>query len=127
MRLKDNMGLIQAVTTLSGGVPGSVNALVAVVKDCINIDPTNSTGAVGYLSLLDHFGIYDQNIFKLFYICKEDTVKFMALIRSLQIGLVDEQELKNLIQTYQSSNLDFKNLISEVRKRIGNFASGYKI
>ena len=126
MRITGDMGLVQIVTTISGGFPGSVNALVSIIKGFEGIDPNNSAGPFGYMLVLDQFEIFDQNIYKFYNICEEDEVKFLAGIRGLQLGILSIDNLNILFNDYQNVSLDFPILIKEIRNKIGTFAPSYE-
>jgi hypothetical protein len=119
--MSEEMTFEAMIHALTNGVPGSVNALVSVVKDYRQIDPSSGMGFVGYFITLDMFMIHDQDIFKVYSSCCEDAAKFLAVIRGLQLGFISESQVKTVIGHYEVTSFDFVELVKQIRVKLPDF------
>jgi len=121
MRITESMTFEALILSLTSGVPGSVKALISIVKNYREVDPGAEMGFIGYFMTLDLFQIHDQDIYKLYYICEEKPSQFLAVIRALQLGITSESQIKMLLTNFTAVSLDFNELTREVRNKIPDF------
>lgn len=121
MRMSEEMTFEAMIHALTKGVPGSVDALVSVVKNYRQVDPGSEMGFVGYFMTLDMFMIYDQDIFKLYWSCNHNVAKFIAVIRSLQLGILYKSQVKTVIGHYEVTSFDFVELVKQIRVKLPDF------
>ena len=128
--LEDNA--LTAIMKLSGGNPGAMNVAMSLFRDGGDIDPDDVFGGLGQLLSLDSHGIYESEIWMLFKdVCDEDLTKVVLLLRSCQLGLLSERDLKRAIsggdRGYGNPELlpkTFPEYLTEVRKICTQFAPG---
>lgn len=128
--LEDNA--IAAIMKLSGGNPGALNVVMSLYQEGSAIDPDDVFGGLGQLLSLDTLGIYESDIWMLFKdVCDEDLTKVVLLLRSCQLGLLSECDLKRAIaggdRGYGNPELlpkTFPEYLTEVRKICTQFAPG---
>lgn len=121
MRMSEEMTFEAMIHALTKGVPGSVDALVSVVKNYRQVDPGSEMGFVGYFMTLDMFMIYDQDIFKLYWSCNHNVAKFIAVIRSLQLGILHKSQVKTVIGHYEVTSFDFVELVKQIQVKLPDF------
>lgn len=114
-----------ATVKLSDGNPGAAIALVDIQKQGGAIDPDGAIGGIGFLLLLDSFGIYGSDIYVLHSdICGKDVVKTCAVLRACQLGLLSRGVLKEAASRQDGSGktlIDVDGLYQQVKKRLPRF------
>lgn len=112
---------ITATTKLSEGNPGAVTVCIKLLKEGGEIDPDNLLGGLGCLLSLDSHAIYGASIWMLYKdVCGEDTVKVVALLRAVQLGILEEDKLIYAIGNY-GEGIDVDNLYTLVKERLPTF------
>jgi hypothetical protein len=77
---------------------------------------------LGCLLLLDSFAIYGANIWLLFKdVCGQNIVHMIAVLRAVQLGLVDERAVHEAIDG--TSTLSIDEVLSAVREVLPDFAA----
>jgi hypothetical protein len=77
---------------------------------------------LGCLLLLDSFAIYGANIWLLFKdVCGQNIVHMIAVLRAVQLGLVDERTVHEAIDG--TSTLSIDEVLSAVREVLPDFAA----
>ena len=125
-RIKLNDNLIDVVMKMSDGNPGAINVLMQLMQpDIAIIDPENLLGSMGVILMLDSIGIYGTDIYVLMNdICENNMVKFVTVIKSVQLGLLNENVVKDAAsrQDYSGKDMiDIDKLHQEVKKQIPTF------
>lgn len=94
------------------------------IKNGKNIDPDGLGEWSGLLSL-DARGIYGTDIYVLWSdICQKNTSKMLALLRSVQLGFLNESVLKEAAHRQDRSGatlLDISTLCDKVKEALPNF------
>jgi hypothetical protein len=86
-----NISVLDAIFLLSEENPGAIRVLVQMSGAAETVDPDNFAGPFGPMLNLDSQGIYGSNIWLLFKdICGECIPKTLAVLRGVQLGIVDE-------------------------------------
>ena len=121
-----SMSAIDIMMTLGGGNPGALSVLAGLLKQTTSIDPDSALGEFGALLLLDTFGVYESDIWVLFKdVCDQDIVTMVAMLRSVQLGITSEQDMKDLMAN--STRIDGDELIAKVQMELPNFGVQVKI
>lgn len=106
---------------ISEGNPGAVTVCLQLLKHGAKIDPDAMFGGLGCLLSLDSYAIYGASIWMLYKdVCKEDIVKTIAVLRAVQLGLLEEDKLIYAIENY-GKGIDVDNLYDLVKERLPNF------
>jgi hypothetical protein len=117
--LKDN-GLT-ACTKLSKGNPGAVTTIVLLLKHAGDIDKDSALSGMGSLLQLDQLGIYGSRIWMLYSdVCKRSLPKMVALLRAVQLGILDSATLQHGIDNY-GKGLDVDGVLVMVKSRLKGF------
>lgn len=91
-RLDFEMTTAEMLTTFSEGNPGAITVLIHLLKNNAAIDPDSMLGHIGAITMLDVLGIYGSQIWLLYKdICHQDLSKMIAVLRAVQLGIVDGQ------------------------------------
>lgn len=115
--------LFTAISKLSEGNPGSITAMAQMMKEVPDTDPEDAFGVLGFLLSLDSFGIYGSRIWCLFKdVCGCNARHALACLRSVQMGILPESELKRAIDG--QSKLDLEVLIPKLVKELPSFKPG---
>ena len=123
-RLSKDGTLEDTITKLSEGNPGALHVCLESCTLSTTIDPDNLLGCHAPLETLDTFGIYGSRIWILYkYICGEDLVKFLAVLRGLQLGIVDAVKLRTLLDAEEHivHNIDVNDILKKVQQRLPRF------
>ena len=122
-RIKLTDTTMGVVIKMSEGNPGAMNVLMEMLNSKIDID--NAFGGLGSILSLDSYGIYGTDIYILFNdICESDLAKTIAVLRSVQLGFLNQCTLKDACSRQDRSG---KNLISveelyiKVKEKLPNF------
>jgi len=121
-RLKDiNMSMIQVIQTMAGGNPGAIITITKIIKEAGQIDPDDVFGGFGTVLSMDTFGIHDHKIWTLYkYVCNENIIKTIGMIRACQLGLISEKILHHAIDN-RSEGLDVEETMIKVKEILPNF------
>lgn len=112
--------MIDALYKVSEGNPGALNVLVQTVKTSAVIDPDDAFGDIGPLLSLDSYGIYGSNIWILYKDCCHENIEgFLAVIRSIQMGLLDIEDVWNSIKN--SIPIDTDVVMKNLQKKLPRF------
>lgn len=128
-RLTLGMSGMDAMILMSDGNPGAIIALSEIMQANPRVDPDSSLGGWSGMLFLDTLDIYGSDIWLLFKdICGQDPVKVLALLRAVQMGLMDRNELKNGIESARRgpSTLTAERVeeaLAMVKKKLPRFAS----
>jgi len=119
IELKNTM--FEAVANMSGGNPGALTVCMDILDQGSQIDPDSAMGGFGALLSLDTHEIYEHRIW-MFYkdVCGENLSKMLAVLRSCQLGFVNNGDLNNAIDNY-GHGIDIDDLIEQVRERLPEF------
>lgn len=94
-RINFTTTVMEAVIGLSEGNPGAATVLGGLMKDIKKIDPVNKLGYLAYFMKMDELDIVGSNIWILYKdCCGENLTNFCSVFRALQLGIVDECEVK---------------------------------
>lgn len=124
-RINGSDSTMTAVTKMTNGNFGAIDALMNIIKDAPKIDPDNALGGIGIMLTLDTYGIYGTDIYVLYSdICGKNVTKMIACIRACQMGLFDSNILKDACsrQDYSGRKLiPVDELILKVKEKLSNF------
>lgn len=122
-RLTGNDNMVTMLTKMTDGNPGSMNALMQLMSSATEakkIDPENALGVFGYILTLDSSNVYGANIYLLFNdICRKQLVKFLAVIRGLQLGIVSRELIQDIESNKNKINVD--DIYTKVREQLPSF------
>jgi hypothetical protein len=117
--LKDNG--YTACVKLSQGNPGAVTTIVLLLKHAGDIDKDSALGGIGSLFELDQLGIYGSRIWMLYSdVCKRSLPKMVALLRAVQLGILDSTTLQHGIDNY-GKGLDVDGVLKMVKSKLKGF------
>jgi len=126
-RLDENGTLEDTLTKLSEGNPGALHVCLNSYRFSPIIDPDNALGCNAPLHILDTFGIYGSRIWILYKdVCGEDIVKFIAVLRGMQLGIVDAVKLSDVLNSedrlsLSENNIDVDYILMKVEGRFPYF------
>lgn len=113
---------MSAVLKLSENIPGAIKVCAEILNNGKEIDPDGALGGVGILLMFDTFGIYGSRIWMLYKdVCKQDLVKTIAMLRAVQLGILNEEKLQCAISNY-GKGIDIDDLHKKVRQRLPRFS-----
>lgn len=119
IQLEDDM--TATLIKMAEGNPGAATVLMGIIKDCEKIDPDSAFGGLGVILSLDTYGIYGPRIWMLYKdVCEQDLIKTLAVLRGVQLGLLDEAILSNAIDN-RGAGLDVNDILDLVRKELPEF------
>jgi hypothetical protein len=107
---------ISATNKISEMNPGAMKVCISLLENAEEVDPDNALGGIGCLLSLDAHGIYGASIWMLYKdVCGEDIVKTIAVLRSVQLGLLEESKLIHAIENRGDGIIvdDLYNLVKE--------------
>lgn len=112
-----------ALIKMADGNPGAINALIQLYQ--CDADKDSAFGGFGSILSLDTHGIYGTDVYVLWSdICGRDTVKMVAVLRSVQLGLFSESILKDACSRQDRSGKDMvpvDDLYRQVKEQLPNF------
>ena len=112
---------MSATLKLTDGNPGATNVCINMLNNAERIDPDAAFGGMGCLLSLDTHGIYGSSIWMLYKdVCGEDIVKTLALLRSVQLGLLEESKLIHAIEN-RGDGIIVDDVYKLVKERLPNF------
>lgn len=110
------MTVLEMITALMEGNPGALSVLIQCLEKAKQIDPTHAFQELGPFIVLDSYGIYGPNIWVLYKdICEQNLVRFIAVLRCCQLGLVDRNQIFSLTPP------QILELVKEVKARLPEF------
>ena len=115
---------------LSDGNPGAITVLLRLIKVAEQIDPDAAMGPYAPLLNLDSFGIYGSRIWVLYkYVCGEDILKTLAMLRALQLGHLHHEKLEAVFNHIDGDRtpaepIDVEVMLKKVKESLPNFAIG---
>lgn len=124
IQLSDNT--MDVVMKMSDGNLGAMKVLMNILSpDSNEIDPDNVMGGMGVILSLDTHGIYGTDIYILYNdICQNDLVKFLAILRAVQLGFFSEHILKDACSRQDRTGISLipiDELYLKVTERLPNF------
>ena len=120
-RIELTDSLISSIQKISEGNPGAVSVCTMMLKECPKIDPDIVFGGLGCLLSLDSHAIYGASVWMLYKdVCGEDIVKTLAVLRAVQLGLMEEEKLIYAIGNY-GKGIDVNHIYDLVKEKLPNF------
>lgn len=120
--------IMTAALKLVQGNIGAANAVGQAMQQATTIDPDSALGPLSVLFELDTLAIYGPRIWLLWKdIAGQDAVRFTALLRSVQLGIMDASELQAAIGdgiTTRCKGMPpqrVDEILKQVRQRLPNF------
>ena len=117
---------LDSMVKLAEGNPGAITVLMGLMSKGPKIDPQDIMGGLGQILALDSHAIYGSRIW-MFYkdVCGSDFTKMIALMRSVQLGIISEDKLNHAIDNY-GDGLDINKLHNLVCDRLESFEKPIK-
>ena len=110
-----------ATSKISEMNPGAMKVCISLLENTERIDPDNAMGSIGCLLGLDAHGIYGASIWMLYKdVCGEDIVKTIAMLRSVQLGILEESKLIHAIENH-GDGIIVDDLYNFVKERLPAF------
>ncbi len=123
-RITLNMSVLDALVAMCDGNPGALSVCTQLLKEGEAIDPQAFMGGFGTIMFLDTCRIYGPRIWMLYKdVCKQDLRKTCAVLRALQLGLLDDAVLQSAIDNY-GQGIDVDALCAQVKERLPSFQLG---
>lgn len=86
-----------AIVKMADGNPGAITAISEIMKHGATIDPQSVLPDFMPILSLDTHGIYGSDIYVLYSDkCGRDVRKLLVLLRAVQLGIMQEQRLRDL-------------------------------
>lgn len=122
-RVRLMMTMSEAVGVMSDGKPGPINVLMMLLTAGAVIDPRAGLGGFQYVAWLDDFGIYGDDIFRLYKtVCNCSLITMMALFRGWNVGTVTKATIHELLREGQPmTDEEITRLITGVREHVPDF------
>lgn len=118
---------MSAILKLSEEIPGAIKVCAEILNKGGDIDPDSALGGLGTLLLLDTFGIYGTRIWILYkYVCKQDLTKTIAILRAVQMGIINEDKLQYAIDNH-GKGINVDDLYKKVRQKLPRFSDSLVI
>ncbi len=118
---------MSAISKLSEEIPGAIKVCAEILNKGGDIDPDSALGGLGTLLLLDTFGIYGTRIWMLYKdVCKQDLTKMIAMLRAVQMGIINEDKLQYAINNY-GKGINVDDLYKKVRQKLPRFSNSLVI
>lgn len=116
-RLQLEMHVNDALFAMSEGNPGAIRVMMDAFEECPKVDPENTMGGWAFMLNLDTCEVYGHRIWGLFKrVCSEDLAKSIALVRSVQMGVISREQLDGAID--ETSSLDVDETIRRLKERL---------
>lgn len=120
-RIKLEMTIQEVIFVMSEGNPGAVSVLAKLFKLGSLIDPDNLLGPLGAIMFLDTLQIYASRIWILYKdVCNCDVSHFVALLRSVQLGVITTESLLAGIATF-GTGLNVEEIVRQVKDKLPRF------
>jgi len=124
-RLQLDDTLADVVAKMSEGNPGAITVCLKIFKEADKIDPDNIMGGWGTILFMDSLAIYGSRIWMLYKdVCKENIAHTVGLLRSHQLGFLQEKELNTAIDNY-GKGINVNDLIAQVKVKLPKFNDSY--
>lgn len=118
-RLKIDMNTNDMLFALSEGNPGAITVMMDSVRENRDIDPDNWAGELGMILNLDMCEVYGSRIWRLYKdVCGERLPRTAAMLRAVQLGIIDRTELDAAIDT---KKIDVDGVCRRVADELPNF------
>lgn len=118
-RLKLDMGFNDAIFAMSDGIPGAITVMMDGFRHGGDIDP-DGMGGWGFILNLDAMGIYGTRIWRLYKdMCGESLSKSIAMVRSVQMGVIQAETLNAAIDGKGSIHVE--RTIEKLKEKLPNF------
>ncbi len=112
-----------AVIKVAEGNPGAFRVTLDLLTRAGKIDPDDFFGGLGSLMMLDTLNIYGSKIWMLYKdVCREDLTKMVAMLRGVQLGFLEEEDLLSAINNY-GRGVDVEQILAQVQKELPNFGA----
>lgn len=112
---------MEAIMKLVEGNPGAITVCIRLIKEVGDIDPDSLFGGLGPILALDTEKIYGCRIWMLYKdVCKENLIKMIAVLRSVQLGFITPNILHHAIDNY-GEGIDIDNILIKVQDRLPQF------
>ncbi len=109
------------VRKMSGEIPGAAKVCVELLNKGEEIDPDGALGGMGIIWMFDMYHIYDERIWKLYrYVCGQDLIKTVAVIRACQLGLFSIDKVQYAID-HNGDGVNADELLAKVKERLPYF------
>ena len=119
IELSDNT--TEAIKKISEGNPGAATVCIQLLEMGAEIDPQAAFGGFGCLLSLDSHAIYGASVWMLYKdVCKENIVKTIAVLRAVQLGLLEEDKLIHAIGNC-GKGIDVDHIYDLVKERLPDF------
>lgn len=118
LRLTDiNATIMDVAIAMGGGNPGGLRVTLDLIQKGGAIDPQAFDG-IAHVLTLDVHGIYAHRIWMLYKdVCGEDLARMIAVLRAVQLGIIDTAELDHAIDN-RGAGLDVDSTITAVKQRL---------
>lgn len=122
-RIQLTDSIVSILNKMSDGNPGAITVLMRAMKEGPAIDPQSVFGEISVILALDTHDIYGSEIWMLYKdVCGQDLMLMLALLRSIQLGIAPESEIKAAIADTRSMSGERKSeLLAEVKNRLVDF------
>lgn len=124
-RISLNDSAASAIAKMADGNPGAAVTMVEMVKEGGKIDPDGFAGGLGFILLLDTYGIYGSDIYILNNdICDRKINKTCAVLRACQMGFLNSATLKDACSRQDRSGkkmIPVDELYQKVKEALPNF------
>jgi hypothetical protein len=120
-RIELSDSLESAIMRMAESNPGAMVALGSIIATGARIDMDDAFGGFGSILSLDMMGVYGSRIWMLFKdVCGQDVPTTIAMIRSVQLGILSSEALNHAIDNY-GKGVDIKGTCEKVKERLPNF------
>lgn len=117
-----DINLTEAIKLIADNNPGALEALVQSTEIAEKVDPDDWAGPFAAIIQCDSLEIYGSKIYIIWNdICSRDTVKFLAVLRAAQLGILRRKELYQAIKDEHDHKLDHDTIMAQVQERLPNF------
>ncbi len=112
------------VVELASGDVEAGKVLVRVLKEGGQIDPDAALGGLSTLLTVQHYSLRGAGIVVVYeMICKRDLSKFIAIVRAMQLDLLEADVLKLEIESQgQCARIDADAVLADVQRKLPDFA-----
>jgi len=111
---------------MSGGNPGAISVLMGLLKFNEKIDPDSVMGPIGAILSLDTHKVWEEKIWILFKdVCQGNIVHMVALLRSVGMGIIYEEELHGFIRAMKIEKERLEEITGKLKESLPNFAMDF--
>lgn len=120
-RLNLQQSMLEVISVMSEGNPGAISVLSQFLAEGPSIDPDDIFKGFGSIMGLDNLDLYRPKIWMLYKdVCKEDICTTICLLRSVQLGITTEQDIKHAVENY-GEGLNLEDVRQKVSELLPNF------